>query len=189
MFIKTTFFRSLSNSSKFAIAPHLSIYNEQEASSSSIMHRITGFFLSVPFLIVFIWENSFTILLTDFIYDLIKLYKSSELYKTVLTTFTSLTKKLFKKAMYLDFTSFQPVPKLTDSFMAFLLFLLFIVAVATIVSLGIAITFHTMHGIQHWAWDDFVTTNSFRVGHGYFIASYYEYILWALWCAPFYIAH
>ena len=52
-------------SNKTIISPHLEVYNHHGASTSSILHRITGFFIAVPALYFFLWNAPLTLLLED----------------------------------------------------------------------------------------------------------------------------
>ncbi|MAY31651.1 MAG: hypothetical protein CMM86_03430 [Rhodovulum sp.] len=170
------------------IAPHLSVYNEQEASSSSIMHRITGFFLAVPFLSIFLWERSFTIYLQELIGDFMRELRKLDPENQVLikTDHPSIKPYLDK----IDFTYFQPlVPQLEDPIIVFICYAMYIVAVATVVAFFIAVLYHALHGIQHWFWDDFVTAASFSIARGPIASGMYEHAVWVLWCAPFYLSY
>lgn len=171
------------------IAPHLSVYNEQEASSSSIMHRITGFLLSIPFLFIFLWEKAFTMYFHDIVGDFVREFRKLPLENQILVKVTHPSIKPYYDK--LDFSIFYPksLPFYEDGIMQFIGYSLYMVVITSIFSFFIAVLYHALHGVQHWFWDDFVTTSSFSISRGPIISGMYEHAVWALWVGPFWIAH
>lgn len=49
----------------------------------------------------------------------------------------------------------------------------YFVIIFIFISLFIALFFHTLHGLQHWFWDDFILDISYRPSRGYVLTTIY----------------
>ena len=163
-------------SNKTIISPHLEVYNHHGASTSSILHRITGFFIAVPALYFFLWNAPLTLLLEDlsnqYTIQLCKflIIKNIEplLCSKILQSIHGVNFTLSERIMF-----YSTHEWLVGAFYLFSIFL----------AMGFftAATFHSLHGIQHWAWDDFMRSNSYRVEFkALLVGRWYEIIMWAI---------